>query len=420
MSAAEVQARVRMYNVGFGDCFLLSWPGPEPHRDLKVLIDCGSHSHGPGPRPIGEVVAQVIEDLRDEPGGRPRADVVVATHRHQDHVSGFASELWNEVEVAEVWMPWTEHPTDPEARSIRETQSRTARRLQVAAAALGAGDALRDSILALSANSLTNAKAMETLHHGFRKQPKRQFLPSPLTSERSFKPACLPGVHVHVLGPSRDSSVIRDMDPPAGKSYLQMADEQEARKGEPWLPFAPAWKLGTEQMLGDPEIAHLVPRRKTDLRTIANLNKMDSKGHLDLAVQLEKAVNGTSLVLVFEIGRSCLLFPGDAQWGTWRVALEDLEWRNLLARTCFCKVGHHGSHNATPRDLLEETLGEGFAAMISTRPISNWPDIPRGPLLDALEEKTGNRVVRSDQPSQATPAGFQWENDLYVDLSIPL
>jgi hypothetical protein len=377
MRAAE--ARIRMYNVGFGDCFLLSWPGPD--RDFKILIDCGSHNLGPGPRSIGEVVAQILEDVRDAPGETPRIDVVVATHRHQDHVSGFASSLWDQVEVGEVWMPWTEDPIDPEARRIRETQSRTARRLQAAALALSARDARRDPILALSENSLTNATAMETLHHGFRKSPKRRFLPMPLTSERSFAPEGLAGVRVHVLGPARDAGVIRDMEPPAGTSYLRMADEQEARQGSSWSPFAAQWTIAVEEMRDDPEISHLVPPRDTDLRTVTNMNRLDGDDYLHLAVQLEKAVNGTSLVLVFEIGRACLLFSGDAQWGTWRVALEDLEWRNLLARTT---------------------------------------DIPRVPLLEALAEKTGQRVVRSDRQPEACPAGFQWDSELCVDLSVPI
>jgi hypothetical protein len=374
-------ARIRMYNVGFGDCFLLSWPGPD--RDFKILIDCGSHhqSPGPGPRPIGEVVAQILEDVRDAPGGAPRIDVVVATHRHQDHVSGFASGLWDQVEVGEVWMPWTEDPVDPEARRILETQSRTAKRLQAAALAFSARDALRGQLLALSENSLTNVTAMETLHHGFRKSPKHRFLPTPPASGRSFAPEGLAGVRVHVLGPTRDARVIRDMEPPAGTSYLRMADEQEARQGSSWSPFAAQWTIALEEMRDDAEISHLVPPRDTDLRTVANMNRLDADDYLHLAVQLEKAVNGTSLVLVFEIGRACLLFSGDAQWGTWRVALEDLEWRNLLARAT---------------------------------------DIPRVPLLEALAEKAGQRVVRSDRPPEERPAGFQWENELYVDLRVPI
>jgi beta-lactamase superfamily II metal-dependent hydrolase len=410
------QARVRMYNVGFGDCFLLSWPGAG--RTVKVLIDCGTHSHGPGPRPIGEVVERIVEDVR-ESDGTPRIDVVVGTHRHQDHVSGFDSALWDEVEVAEVWMPWTEHPIDPEARRIRETQSRAAKRLHAEASALAA-DPLREPLLALSANSLTNARAMETLHHGFKGQPKRRFLPRETQSRESFEAVCLPGALVHVLGPSRDPDVIRDMNPPAGRSYLRMTEERERAGEGPWLPFRPSWKIVPEQMESDPEIAHLLPDRPTDLRTIHNYGELDSETRLDLAVQLEKGVNGTSLVLVFEIGRACLLFSGDAQWGTWRVALEDPEWRNLLARTSFCKVGHHGSHNATPRDLLEGALGEGFAAMVSTRSMSSWPDIPRSPLMDKLAEKTGRRVVRSDQAPRKMPDGFRREKDVYFDLEIPL
>lgn len=149
------QVRVRMYNVGFGDCFLMSWPGPD--RPAKVLIDCGTHSHGAGPYPIGEVVDRIIDDVREKDSGTPRIDVVVGTHRHQDHVSGFDSALWDEVEVTEVWMPWTEHPTDPEARRIREIQSRAAKRLHAEASALSLGEPLRDALLALSTNSLTSS-----------------------------------------------------------------------------------------------------------------------------------------------------------------------------------------------------------------------------------------------------------------------
>lgn len=420
MSASRHQIRVRMYNVGFGDCFLLSWPGPsgEEGRTFKVLIDCGMHSHGKGPHGMDDIVAQIVRDVKDA-NGKPCIDVVVGTHRHQDHVSGFGNELWNEVEVSEVWMPWTEHPTDPEARRIRETQSRSAKRLQMEANALALEDPLRDSLFALSANSLTNAKAMETLHYGFQGKPKRQFLPSKHEGRKSLETDCLPGAIVHVLGPSRDPQVIRDMDPPKGRSYLRMAEEREAANHLPWLPFRPLWKTDKAQLVANPETLHVAAIRERDLRTLRNYNQLDSQDRLDLAVQLEKAVNGTSLVLVFEIGRACLLFPGDAQWGTWRVALEDPEWRNLLARTNFCKVGHHGSHNATPRDLLDGALGNDFAAMVSTRTMTSWPDIPRPPLMEKLGEKTGRRVVRSDQLQSKLPKGFRRSKDLYVDVGIP-
>jgi len=62
-----------------------------------------------------DVVQQVINDARSAPGEPARIDVVIATHRHRDHISGFADPAWADVEVGEVWMPWTEKPDQPEA-----------------------------------------------------------------------------------------------------------------------------------------------------------------------------------------------------------------------------------------------------------------------------------------------------------------
>ena len=41
--------RIRMYRVGFGDCFLLSIPTSQNQstdRQLHILVDCGVHSKG--------------------------------------------------------------------------------------------------------------------------------------------------------------------------------------------------------------------------------------------------------------------------------------------------------------------------------------------------------------------------------------
>ena len=68
---------------------------------------------------------------------------------------------------------------------------------------------------------LTNEKEMKTLHSGFSGDPERRFLPTK-TDGRLLKTDVLPGVKIHVLGPSRERDVIRDMDPPKGKSFLRM------------------------------------------------------------------------------------------------------------------------------------------------------------------------------------------------------
>jgi beta-lactamase superfamily II metal-dependent hydrolase len=58
--------------------------------------------------------------------------VVVATHRHEDHVSGFRAPAWDDVWVGEVWMPWTEDPKNEEAAEIAIDRTRLALRLSQA------------------------------------------------------------------------------------------------------------------------------------------------------------------------------------------------------------------------------------------------------------------------------------------------
>jgi beta-lactamase superfamily II metal-dependent hydrolase len=407
---------VRMYNVGFGDCFLLAFPGPD--RPRKVLIDCGSHSAGPGPVSIGEIVNRVVEDVTEDDGAC-HIDVVIATHRHQDHVSGFRNKAWQKVEVSEVWMPWTEHPTDPKAREIRERQSQVAKRLSLA---LGAASE-NEAALALAANSLTNREAMETLHRGFKGNPRRRFLPAKQRKSNSFAVDALREVTIHAMGPSRDPEVIRDMDPPAGRGYLRFVQDESAGDHMP-KPFRDEWVVEPAEFLAAPELEHL---HLTESQ-MAHINDISKADHFQIAVALEKAVNGTSLMLAFELGEAILLFPGDAQWGTWTNVLGNERWRSLLERTTFYKVGHHGSHNATPREYVEEILWsrrqspdapiDNFSAAVSTRKMDKWEYIPKKELLAAINETTP-RWVRSDIRDAPVP-DFKFIDEIVVETRVPI
>jgi beta-lactamase superfamily II metal-dependent hydrolase len=409
-STDEQHVTVRMYNVGFGDAFLLAFPGRE--RSARVLIDCGSHNASPRPRPVGEVVERIVEAVTDD-DGVPRIDLVVGTHRHRDHVSGFEQDLWERVEVGEVWLPWTEHPTDPEARRVREAQSSAARRLHLALQQLGA----EPGLLELVENSLTNERAMATLHRGFRGRPNRRFLAAPMDDPLELE--ALGTVRVHVLGPPRDAQIIRDMEPPAGESYFRLDDADE--DGDGASPFSADWTIGPDELGSALEDLKLTPKEMSALRELGGLNRFS------VAVQLEKAVNGTSLMLAFELGDAVLVFPGDAQWGTWRRVMEDDAAKALLARTSFYKVGHHGSHNATPKDFVEEVLrprlradegpGTGLRAMVSTHPMARWKFIPKRELLDALRGLS-EQVARSDETDGAVP-GFTYESDLFIETRVP-
>ncbi len=403
-------ATVRMYNVGFGDCFLVQIPTEDGVR--RLLFDCGTHSAGPGPRPMSEVVANVIEDVTDK-NGNARIDIVVGTHRHADHVSGFASKLWRDVEVGEVWMPWTEDYNDPEARKILERQSRAAARLYaalVARAALGAPNAQERIASALAENALTNAPAMATLHHGFKGEPTRRYLPDTQNSRHLATPL-LPGVRVHVLGPSRVANVIRDMDPPTGAAYLHVASLDDAALVE---PFQAKWSVPAEQFAA--AFAHIA----LDKRDRTYLKGMGDVDLFGIAVALEKSVNGTSLVLGLEIDDAVMLFPGDAQWGTWKTILDDPDASALLARTTFWKIGHHGSHNATPRAFVDGLQHDVERwSMVSTTHVKQWPEIPKPDLIEAVVGLAGH-LARSDRGTGSEKTGFERYDEHVVEALVPL
>jgi beta-lactamase superfamily II metal-dependent hydrolase len=409
LSTREVA--VRMYNVGFGDAFLALIPDGKRHR--KIVFDCGTIEAAPG-HTLGSIVSRIIEDTTDE-DGVARIDVVVCTHRHKDHVAGFADPAWSTIEVREVWMPWTEHPTDAQARKIRNIQSRLALTLDLAlkarALALdenGRRDLARYQDLVSNALMLSNDRAMTTLHSGFAGAPLRRFLPGKLSGARSFTTDALPGVKIHVMGPSRDPGIIRDMEPEQGKNWLRLRASAGTGGDRPPAPFS-------ADFISEVEPSADWTFTDDDRRALEGTG---STSELAVAVALDKAVNGTSLMLMLEVAGTFLLFPGDAQWGTWQAAMADPQWKEMLERTAFYKIGHHGSHNATPRDFVERTLAEGVWAMASTKERDQWPDIPKDELLRALLKKKG-RLARSDKDGDASK-GFRVEHNAVVEARIRL
>jgi hypothetical protein len=155
-----------------------------------------------------------------------------------------------------------------------------------------------------------------------------------------------------------------------------------------------------------------------------------------IALQLDSDTNNTSLALAIELVPSghVLLFPADAQVGNW-LSWENLAWKtgevpgvdkaisghDLLRRTVFYKVGHHASHNATLREKgLELMNSTHLTAMIPVdeamahKPkglLKNGWDMPFGPLLDRLDEKTRGRVIRADTGGPSTKPKLMTDNE---------
>jgi hypothetical protein len=125
---------------------------------------------------------------------------------------------------------------------------------------------------------------------------------------------------------------------------------------------------------------------------------------LGIVRSIDDALNNTSLILLFEVGGTRLLFPGDAQIEDWRYALFDAPDAAVivgtLADTAVYKVGHHGSLNATPKTMWNGLTRRGgpekkprLQAVISTfggkhGNARRGTEVPRRKLLDALEAES--------------------------------
>ena len=165
--------RVRMYNVGFGDCFLLALPDKR-----TMLVDAGFHSQGKGAFGGNDLVDQIVEDVKAI-SGEARIDVVIATHRHQDHVYAFNSDKWDDVEVGEVWLPWVEDRANKQATGLWKKQKRFALQLAAAVPTFNLSEVERQDVEFMLWNAgvdlpgfagvggWSNAGALDCLHEGF-------------------------------------------------------------------------------------------------------------------------------------------------------------------------------------------------------------------------------------------------------------
>lgn len=377
--------RVRMYRVGFGDCFLLSVPivkdGLSEHRHF--VIDCGVHTQGN----IG-TIDMAVDNIAEVTGKKLAA--IIATHSHQDHISGF-SEKFCSFDIEEIWLPWCENQSDELALKWQRKESALVEKLdrhftaQAKIRDAAANTSARKSALSAVANLVRNKKALQLLRSGFGTGAKVRYLEA---GETMFAPADTNGLTVRVLGPPRDEKFLSKMDPPEDQRYLHLNAANEGVMQNCLEPFPQKWRVNEEKLktftlrLPEKEEKYL----QDQLCNIALDN---------LALALDHAKNNTSLVTLFIFRGQYLLFSGDAQYGNWRYWLDDEEAAEILPRITFLKVAHHGSHNAMPRDALEKMSEGEFAAMVSTQS-EPWDSIPRIPLMERLDQQTRQRIVRSD------------------------
>jgi hypothetical protein len=169
MSAEPDSVVVRMYRGVLGDCFLLTVNKDGDRR--HCLIDCGvlqnvqdgnlladtlpadvvaeiGEARLREVQPTKTMAKAIAEDVVKTVAAREgRIDLLVITHEHYDHVAAFTLPdvenpfLRPEVEIAELWLAWTENPADAQARDL---QARFGKGRQAVALAAEAASQARD------------------------------------------------------------------------------------------------------------------------------------------------------------------------------------------------------------------------------------------------------------------------------------
>jgi hypothetical protein len=143
---------------------------------------------------------------------------------------------------------------------------------------------------------------------------------------------------------------------------------------------------------------------------VRRMREMRGRQMLQIVRMLDKAMNNTSLILLFRIGSKSFLFPGDAQGENWAYALSRQEWRRLLADVDLYKVGHHGSLNATPK-----TLWEGFE-----RRSSDAQDASRlTTMMSTLEDVHGHAEDRTEVPRETLVGQLQEHSNHHTTQHVP-
>jgi hypothetical protein len=455
MMAIEAKAKssftVRHYCQGIGDCHLLRFT-KDDESTFSMLIDCGLHSSVTNNR---QTISRIAANIK---AVAPKIDVVVATHEHWDHNSGFltANDTFQKM-FKEVWLGWTEDPKDKAAVKLDKYKDKARQALHAVNERLAAApprsaymQGMKEGIAALSgfyfeAVAGKGRTVRDARNAVVALAPKTRYV------EPEPKPITIPGMknlRIYVLGPPRDEAMIRVTDRASEMYGLSLSRGHAVSTS--LLNAAANYNTANSQddddildpfdrNLGESLTGILTgtdgPRRGgedanpryTDLRQFIASHYGDGTSDpdkdwrridldwaamgADLAMQLDNRTNNTSVVLAFEFvdtGR-VFLFAADAQIGSW-LSWQELQWKvgdtvvtaqDLLKRTVYYKVGHHGSQNATAKSKgLELMNSPDFSAYIPTNQADalrvHWGAMPYPKLLTDLDSRAAKRVVRAD------------------------
>jgi beta-lactamase superfamily II metal-dependent hydrolase len=323
---------IRAYNVGCGDCIYVRIPGPR--GGFNILIDCGKKGDD-------KLLKQAIDHLAGElPRGSKantsRLDLLVATHRHEDHIKGFDPDWFKQIEVKNIWLSVSMDPKHPQAEGVNQLHEFATEAMR---ALTNGGHPLSPEIELLASmygvsNDVADRLLRETL-------PKANGIkPQYVYSGMKHRLALPADTEIHILAPEKDIDHF----------YL---GEGLDRTLKGFQGISNALTVARRATAG----AQREPTNisSTDFRVLQS--RMLSNG-LAFAARESSIQNNLSVVLLIEWRKRRLLFVGDAEWegefkdgkhnGSWNVMWEKHRDGHLSQPVDFLKIGHHGSINATP------------------------------------------------------------------------
>ena len=451
---------VRMYRGLLGDCFLLTHRYDD--QVFRALIDCGvlqcigRPEVKPNTKQGTQHIASVVEKLHQDTGGV--LDLVVATHEHYDHLSGFIieNETFSTFTIKEAWMAWTEDPKDDLADDIRNKRSKGLEALAAlvdpgarpAAVSLAMKDdeAAADRIEAISqllqfygeieparSSEMGFGAAASSTAPRVPKDPPRscwdvfEWLRKMTAGNVRY---LYPGQQVrfgvderltaNVLGPPRTRSRLLQMDPSKDEGtkevYLAGRDEITALRstlalqdptgsGRPptsVLPFADRFRRRIDPASAEHVAKRYYSKSQSDRRIDGEwLGTAES-----LALKIDGDVNNTSVALAIEGPRGdVLLFPADAQVGNW------LSWHD--------QVYPHPAEEAKPSKTATELLSRVIFYKVGHHASHNATASEKGlelmnsselvAMIPVVEAVAKEQVTKSNKDGWAMPYGKLYE-----------
>lgn len=395
---------VRAYQVGFGDCFLLTFHYERMKR--HVLIDFGSVGSS-RMHPTGLI--RIAKDIQEQTEGKLHA--VVATHRHRDHISGFATnrkgqgpgDIIAACRPDVVIQPWTEDPrarrnsVGPISRSDKKAFVSSLQEMNGFSEAMLSvlerqkpvlGGRLLRQLSFLGEDNITNKAAVQNLIRMGKKHVYAHF------GSKSGLEKILPGVKTLVLGP------------PTLRQSREISKQRPEDQAEFWHFQTSGMRFVVGELSKTSQGKHLFPKANRvspppEMKWwLDSMHNLWGDQVLEIVRSLDTVLNNTSLILFFDTGSQKLLFPGDAQLENWRYALSKPRIVKLLSQVDVYKVGHHGSLNATPKSLwncfAKRSKGKGrgrLQTIISTEPYRhgsslNNTEVPRRTLVNELRAES--------------------------------